>query len=245
MDKEIRELEREVLRGDASALPRLRRAYLRATGPLPPLAYVQLPGGGPISARAHRRPFYDRVAIRPTPAGGTVDVQAFYMAVGGLDPHDERRKTTADTNMDIRGLVPYGNAFFWSGVSVVPDSGSDAQDVEAIWNACTLEYERYGTGPTSRWPCRVVMTAPAELPQDAEGVLRLVGAAQAVRDVRVPGRRRVMRNGRVREITGQFPIEIEPQTNARFRIVGRLEQPIRRAARLMVVLHGIGVSGQS
>lgn len=250
MDDALRELERRVLSGDASALLALRKAYQRA-GQVQEdepkrsngLKLVPLPPA--TAASAYRTPLYDVVAVPPTPVESEVLGWVFHWGAGAYDPVLGRAKSLADTSADAswNDILPPRSVFFWSGLSVVPDSGSLFSDVEALWNDCALEFWSSSTNTSHRWPLRYVMQAPATMSTSEDGVLQLAGAMAAhARSVRVPGRRRVVRQGGVREIRGRFPFEIAPQCNTRLRLIGKLRQPVSRVTRLMVILHGVRLS---
>lgn len=250
MDKELRELERKVLGGDASLLPALRRAYQRA-GPIDdetekpklpakshPLLIPQ-----PIAHQPRRRPLWDKVLIPPTQAGDGVSSWAFEWGAGALDPISGDLKTAADTSASLHGriLPTQDSCFFWQAVSIVPDSGSVASDVETVWNDLVLEL--WPNGPAGvashRWPIRNVMRPPTVMPQDESGVLHLAGTVHSPLDIRVPGRRRVMRPQGPITIASRFPFEITGQCNTRLRISGAPRRRIEGVVRLMLILHGI------
>lgn len=250
MDKELRELERKVLGGDASLLPALRRAYQRA-GPIDdetekpklpakshPLLIPQ-----PIAHQPRRRPLWDKVLIPPTQADGGVSRWAFDHATGEQDPVSGEFKTTADTSVSHNGriLPTQDSCFYWQAVSIVPDSGSVASDLETVWNDLVLEL--WPNGPAGvashRWPIRNVMRPPTVMPQDESGVLHLAGTVHSPLDIRVPGRRRVMRPQGPITIASRFPFEITGQCNTRLRIEGVLRRRTESVVRLMLILHGI------
>lgn len=249
MDQEVRELERKVLAGDASLLPALRRAYHRV-GPIEdepertkaPSRRAPILIPQPVTAQARRRPLWDKVLIPPTRSGESVSCWAFDRAVGEQDPISGECKLAADTSVTAHGILPAQESLFmWHAVSVVPDSGSSASDVESAWNDLALEFLSTGpTGaPTHRWPLRDLMRPPTVMPQDENGVLRLAGTVHTPRDVRLPGRRRVLRPQGPVTINARFPLEITWQSNARLRIVGVLRRRTESVVRLMLILHGV------